>query len=161
MPAFTLSFRAALGTSSGPILYPRSRLVRPSPGGWPGGFPQLVPWLAAACAGMARAATQRRSLPRVDSHLHLWTPDTEKYPCVTPPPEHLNKDGRGTFENFVKLMDESGVASAVVVQPINYGQDYRYLTAAMNAHPDRLRGVFVADASTPPDGAREWIRGVA
>lgn len=107
----------------------------------------VLPWVV-ACAGMARA-TGRRPVPRVDSHIHLWTPDEGQFPWETAPPEHLNSDGRATHDNFVKLMDEAGVAKAVVVQPINYGQDYKYLSAAMDAHPDRLRGVFVADPTAP------------
>lgn len=111
---------------------------------------------------MARAATAaRRGIPRIDSHLHLWTPDAERYPAATPPPEHLNKDGRGTFENFVKLMDATRVSHAVVVQPINYGQDYTYLMTAMDAYPERLRGIFVADPSVGPENAGAWLERTA
>ncbi|CAJ1421495.1 unnamed protein product [Effrenium voratum] len=102
---------------------------------------------ALAAVGMARAAGRR-----VDSHLHLWTPE-EAFPADPPPPAHLN-DGRATHENFVKLMDENGVQKAVVVQPINYGQDYSYLLAAMAKHPERLLGVFVAD---PTAADASWM----
>mmetsp|Transcript_150269 Transcript_150269/g.480902 ORF Transcript_150269/g.480902 Transcript_150269/m.480902 type:complete len:323 (+) Transcript_150269:540-1508(+) len=104
---------------------------------------------------MARAASGATQRRRVDSHLHLWTPDVEKFPCEPPPKKELNDDGRATHENFVRLMDEAGVSHAVVVQPINYGQDYSYLTTAMDAHPARLRGMFVADPSvgSPDDAA--------
>ncbi|CAE8639289.1 unnamed protein product, partial [Polarella glacialis] len=106
---------------------------------------------------MARAAGQRRSLPHVDSHLHLWTPDTENFPADVAPSEHLNKDRRATHENFVTLMDQTGVSHAVVVQPVNYGQDYGYLLSAMDAHPKRLRGMFVADPSVPASEASAWV----
>lgn len=159
---------------------PRSRIVvaavdcggRPSVGHAPhsnsawskswsrAGITRAGPWLAMACAGVARAASQRQVHPRIDSHLHLWTPDTEKYPCEVEPPEHLNKDGRATFENFIALMDASGVDRAVVVQPVNYGQDYSYLQAAMDAHPDRLFGMFVADPRVPASDAAAWLDGM-
>lgn len=123
----------------------------------------MLPWLAAAAAfsGMARSATAATQRRRIDSHLHLWTPDTETYPCSPPPPEHLNKDGRGTHDNFVRLMDESGVTQAIVVQPINYGQDYSYVTSAMDAHPTRLKGVFVADPTVGAADAATWVERVA
>lgn len=94
---------------------------------------------------------------RIDSHLHVWTPDIEKFPSANAPPEHLNKDGFASYERFVSLMDDSGVESAVLVQPVNYGQDYSYLVQAMNDYPGRLRGVFVADPTVGADKAGEWM----
>eukprot|EP00448_Togula_jolla_P020006 CAMPEP_0170584618 /NCGR_PEP_ID=MMETSP0224-20130122/8779_1 /TAXON_ID=285029 /ORGANISM="Togula jolla, Strain CCCM 725" /LENGTH=359 /DNA_ID=CAMNT_0010908053 /DNA_START=62 /DNA_END=1140 /DNA_ORIENTATION=- len=117
--------------------------------------------LALVGAGAGLAAVRRRALPRIDSHLHLWTPDLERYPCETPPPENLNADSRATHENFVKLMDLAGVSQAVAVQPINYGQDYSYLKAAMEAHPARLKGIFLADADLDPAEAAGWVERIA
>jgi len=121
----------------------------------------VAPRLALAAAYFATsgmASVQRR----IDSHLHLWTPDLERYPATTPPPEHLNKDGRATHENFVQLMDSAGVEQAVAVQPVNYGQDYSYLIAAMDAHPSRLRGMFVADpVAESAESAASRLEGVA
>lgn len=103
---------------------------------------------------MARAAARKS---RVDSHLHLWTPDEATYPWSSAPPEHLN-DGRATHESFLQLMDENGIQKAVVVQPINYGQDYKYLLSAMQSHPERFLGVFVADPNvTDPETWMEDI----
>mmetsp|Transcript_99028 Transcript_99028/g.288826 ORF Transcript_99028/g.288826 Transcript_99028/m.288826 type:complete len:367 (-) Transcript_99028:124-1224(-) len=165
-----LSVAAGLRVASGvlPAVLPTAQgRARPVPGllargqsappGRGGPLSPLLPWLAAACAGMARAS-QCRSASRIDSHLHIWSPDTENYPFDTPPPEHLNTDGRATSENFVKLMDEAEVDRAIIVQPINYGQDYRYLTAAMDAYGGRLLGVFVADPTVPAEEAAAWIQ---
>lgn len=100
--------------------------------------------------------------PRIDSHLHLWTPDRDRYPWNIAPPEHLNQDGRATHDNFVQLMDAAGIDKAIVVQPINYGQDYSYMIAAMDAHPTRLRGMFVADPSAATaDSAAAGLESVA
>ncbi|CAE7754559.1 unnamed protein product [Symbiodinium sp. CCMP2592] len=133
----------------------RSWLVRPGPSSR--GIAQWLPWLT-ALAGMARAAGSR---PRVDSHLHLWTPDEKAFPWDSAPPEQLNSDGRATHEEFLKRMDESGIRRAVVVQPINYGQDYSYLLDAMRQHPGRLCGVFVADPTVGADAAEKWLEGLA
>ncbi|CAK0835588.1 unnamed protein product [Prorocentrum cordatum] len=110
---------------------------------------------------MARAAAASAERKRIDTHLHLWTPDAERYPASKPIPENLNSDRRGTFESFVKLMDETGISQAVVIQPINYGQDYRYLMAAMSAYPTRLKGMFIADPSVPSEDAAAWVRATA
>ncbi|CAK9030001.1 2-pyrone-4, partial [Durusdinium trenchii] len=47
------------------------------------------------------------------------------------------------------------IRKAVVVQPINYGQDYSYVVSAMDQHPERLFGVFVADPSVA--SPRTWM----
>lgn len=115
-------------------------------------------WLAvtAGLSSMARAAARRSQ--RLDSHLHLWTPDEATYPWATAPPEHLN-DGRATTESFLQLMDANGIEKAVVVQPINYGQDYKYLLSAMQSHPERLLGVFVADPTVAEP--EKWMEEIA
>jgi len=94
---------------------------------------------------------------RIDSHLHLWSPDGERYPWDIPPPDNLNSNGLATSENFIKLMDGAHVAHAMVVQPINYGQDYKYLIDAMDAYPTRLKGMFLADPTVPTSEASAWI----
>eukprot|EP00746_Dinoflagellata_sp_MGD_P086923 gnl/MRDRNA2_/MRDRNA2_34459_c0_seq1.p1 gnl/MRDRNA2_/MRDRNA2_34459_c0~~gnl/MRDRNA2_/MRDRNA2_34459_c0_seq1.p1 ORF type:complete len:374 (+),score=68.46 gnl/MRDRNA2_/MRDRNA2_34459_c0_seq1:64-1122(+) len=102
--------------------------------------------------------TSGRAMSRiVDSHLHVWTPDVAKFPRAADPPENLDKDGFATYERFISLMDQAGVEKAVIVQPVNYGQDYSYLVSAMNSYPDRLKGVFVADASLPVDSSEDWL----
>lgn len=118
--------------------------------------------LAVAGVGMARATASegKRAGLRVDSHLHLWTPDVEKYPAEVPIPEHLNKDGRGRFENYIQLMDATGVGRAIVVQPVNYGQDYSYLKEAFTAYPTRLWGMCVADPRIPATEATAWLENI-
>jgi len=100
-------------------------------------------------------------LLRVDSHLHLWTSDFESFPWKSEPPRHLNEDGRATHERYSQLMDEVGISQAVVVQPVNYGQDYRYTMAAMDAHPERLKGMFVADPTVPAEESATWMQNIA
>jgi predicted TIM-barrel fold metal-dependent hydrolase len=104
---------------------------------------------------------QAAPLLRIDSHLHLWTSDQENFPWKSEPPRHLNEDGRATHESYLRLMDEVGISQAVVVQPVNYGQDYRYTMAAMDAHPERLRGMFVADPTVPAEEAPAWMQRTA
>lgn len=119
--------------------------------------------MAAACigGGVRAAGVPRNAGRRVDAHLHLWTPDAENFPAEVPVPAHLNDDGRGSFENFVELMNGDDVEQAVVIQPINYGQDYSYLLSAMDAHGDRLKGMFVADPTVPSAEAADWLERMA
>jgi len=58
-------------------------------------------------------------------------------------------------------MNEVGVSQAVIVQPVNYGQDYRYTMAAMDAQPERFRGMFVADPTVPAEEAAAWMQHTA
>jgi len=118
-------------------------------------------WTLAWCCCRSWASTSCEALPRIDSHLHLWTPDATNFPHEVPPPEHLNADGRATYESFAALMDHANVSKAIAVQPVNYGQDYSYLIAAMRAHPAKIRGVFVADPSVPPEDAGAWVERTA
>mmetsp|Transcript_10425 Transcript_10425/g.23622 ORF Transcript_10425/g.23622 Transcript_10425/m.23622 type:complete len:385 (-) Transcript_10425:206-1360(-) len=124
---------------------------------------RVLPWVLLVFGRRVHAASAARcaKMRRIDSHLHLWTADTAKFPVEVDLPKDLYEDGRATHENFIKLMDDACVESAVVVQPVNYGQDYRYVTAAMDAHPGRLKGFFVADARQKPDEAAKWLEQTA
>lgn len=113
--------------------------------------------LAIVMAAMSSAEAASGSSFRVDSHLHLWTTDVHSFPYALSPKNEL-LDGRATHENFIKLMDQAEIAQAVVVQPVNYDQDYSYITSAMEASPGRLFGMFVARADFAADEeAVDWI----
>jgi predicted TIM-barrel fold metal-dependent hydrolase len=74
----------------------------------------------------------------IDSHLHVWSEDTDRYPrSETPfpaPPELL-----------LEYMDEAGVDRAVFVLPNYYGYDNRYLVDTVQAYGGRFAGVGAVD----------------
>ncbi|MFS8201680.1 amidohydrolase family protein [Streptomyces sp. CWNU-52B] len=88
----------------------------------------------------------------IDTHTHVISPDTERYP-VAP------LGGRQStwsqlhpvdIAGLVRALDEAGIAKAVVVQASTvYGHDNRYVAEAVRTHPDRLVGVYSLDAMAP------------
>jgi predicted TIM-barrel fold metal-dependent hydrolase len=85
--------------------------------------------------------------PVVDSHLHVWSEDTDRYPrSETPfpaPPELL-----------LEYMEEAGVDRAVFVLSNHYGYDNRYLVDTLRAYGGRLAGVGAVDPRPADVGDR-------
>jgi L-fuconolactonase len=87
----------------------------------------------------------------VDSHTHVVSPDTDRYPLA---PRELGRawwtggDYRATA--LVAAMDGAGVDRAVVVQAVGpYGYDCRYAIDAVAAFPERLALVGAIDMAGP------------
>src|SRR5438874_5065960 len=101
----------------------------------------------------------------IDTHVHLASDDTKKYPLAEAPPIHT--DGYvNTAEQLLDDMDRAQVAGAIVVQPFAiYGYDNSYHADAAARYPGRF--VAVGGLSTLVPGApavlREWVtnRGIA
>jgi predicted TIM-barrel fold metal-dependent hydrolase len=78
----------------------------------------------------------------IDAHLHVWSLDASRYPfhpAVSPP------TARGDTDFLRACMSEAGVVGALVIQPIVYGYDHRYVTRALQEHGDALRGMCLID----------------
>jgi predicted TIM-barrel fold metal-dependent hydrolase len=101
------------------------------------------------------------STPKIiDSHLHLWANRQEAMtfpyaPPSPPPPDHLRD--AASADALLAQMDEAGVDGALIVQPINYKFDHRYLIRALQEHPHRFRGMLLHDPSLSPDKAVEQV----
>jgi predicted TIM-barrel fold metal-dependent hydrolase len=61
-------------------------------------------------------------------------------------------------EMYLSMLDTLGLARGVLVQGSAHGRDNAAMLNALERHPERLRGVAVADADTPPDELRRWAR---
>ena len=72
----------------------------------------------------------------VDTHLHVWSGDTERYPMDGD--RTATQDGSAEFLNT--KMAEAGVDKAVIVQPIHYLFDNSYVADTLK----RFRGQFAA-----------------
>ncbi len=110
---------------------------------------------------MADEPQQNKSGPNVDgaidAHVHVWTPDTVKYPLaagfrreeMTPPsftPEQLFAQAR-----------PCGVARVVLVQMSFYGFDNSYMLDSIRMFPGVFSGIAVIDDSAA-DPAAEMRR---
>jgi predicted TIM-barrel fold metal-dependent hydrolase len=111
-------------------------------------------------AALAARATPAK-FPVVDSHMHVWTNDTARFPFAHPYESSFKPPPiAGTMEALVEEMDRSGVDGCVLVQVIYYGWDNRYTTHCLKTHPQRFRAQGLIDP-TDPERARKleyWVR---
>ena len=70
----------------------------------------------------------------IDTHLHVWSDDAERYPFA----EGRTQVGGGAVELLNQTMDEVGVDKAVIVQPIYYLFDNRYVADCLRRFPGPL-----------------------
>lgn len=90
----------------------------------------------------------------IDAHVHVWTPDTERYPLA---PEFEKKDMRPasfTPEELFQHMRGTGVDRVNLIQMSYYGFDNSYMLDAMARYPDQFVGTAIVDPlGTDPAGA--------
>ena len=75
----------------------------------------------------------------VDTHAHIVGDTFVPERSYTPPP--------ASTEDYLHMLDATGMTYGVLVQVSVHGTDNSLLVEALRAHPGRLRGVAV----TPPD----------
>jgi predicted TIM-barrel fold metal-dependent hydrolase len=97
----------------------------------------------------------------VDTHMHIWTNDTGRFPFAHPyEPTFKPPAVAGTVEMLVEEMDRHAIDYAVLVQVIYYGWDNRYVVECVKQHPRRFRGHGLIDP-TDPEVSRKleyWMR---
>jgi predicted TIM-barrel fold metal-dependent hydrolase len=93
-----------------------------------------------------------------DTHFHVFAEGAPlAYPrSYTPRME--------TTDGWLALAESFGIASGVLVQPSVYGLDNSVLLRALEAHPQRLRGIVVTGPETGDDELRRMdslgVRGI-
>lgn len=113
--------------------------------------------LGAAGAGAALTGCGRRDRPEtadaanadltgwIDSHVHVWTPDTARYPLRKGyDPARLRPPSFTPAELFAECRP-CGVSRIVLVQPGCYGFDHSFLLDSMEAHPGVFGGVALVE----------------
>ncbi|HWL31078.1 MAG TPA: amidohydrolase family protein [Xanthobacteraceae bacterium] len=89
-----------------------------------------------------------------DCHAHVFGPGTRfAYAAdrsYTPPDAPLEK--------YLAMLAKLGFARGALVQASAHGRDNSAMLDALARHPDRLRGVAVADESVPASELRRWNR---
>ena len=81
----------------------------------------------------------------IDTHLHVWSDDVERYPFA----EGRTQVGGGSVELLNQTMDEVGVDKAVIVQPIHYLFDNRYVAECLRRFPGRFAAIGLVDPKAP------------
>lgn len=100
----------------------------------------------------------------IDAHVHVWTPDTRRYPLAAGfAKEQMTLPGF-TPEEFFAHARPAGVTRTVLIQMSYYGFDNSYMLDAMRAHQGVFSGVARVDETANPGSAmraiaRQGVRG--
>ena len=92
----------------------------------------------------------------IDPHLHVWSDDEERYPFSG----QSSPGEEGSVELLNRTMAEAGVDRAVIVQPIHYLFDNRYLADCLKRFPGKFAAQALVDPTVPeaPDLLEELVR---
>lgn len=81
----------------------------------------------------------------IDTHLHVWSDDADTYPFA----EGRKHSTGANVELLNQTMDGAGVDRAVIVQPVHYLYDNRYVIDCVRRFPQRFATVGLVDRQAP------------
>ena len=110
---------------------------------------QFLTMSASALAGLSLGRAAETNSPNwIDAHVHVWTPDTEKYPLA----KGFDMSGlRSSFtpEELFSECRPHGVARIVLIQMSIYKFDNSYMLDMMRQHSGIFGGVAIIDENSP------------
>lgn len=112
----------------------------------------------ASCASMPSGGS-------IDAHVHVWTPDTVKYPVASGFEKKSVAPESFTPEQLFTHTRPEGVSRIVLIQMSFYQFDNRYMLDAIAAHPGTFSGVAIIDETAAnvrgrmKDLAKQGVRG--
>lgn len=115
---------------------------------------------AAAYAALPKraGATEVQSMPgAIDAHVHVWTPDTTRYPLAAGFHREDMRPASFTPEELLALAKPCGVGRIVLIQMSYYGFVNSYMLDTMRRFPGVFSGVAVIDEAAD-DPAAEMRR---
>jgi L-fuconolactonase len=91
----------------------------------------------------------------IDTHLHVWSDDFEQYPFAD---GKADREG-APVELLNDTMSEAGVDRAVIVQPIHYLYDNRYVAECRRRFPGKFAAIGLVDRQAPdaPDQLQRLV----
>lgn len=100
----------------------------------------------------------------IDAHVHVWTPDTQKYPLSPGFTKADMQPPSFTAEELMSHARPCGVGRVVLIQMSFYQFDNSYMLATMRHHPAVYSGVAVVDETKAPADemkklAKQGVRG--
>lgn len=90
----------------------------------------------------------------IDAHVHVWTPDTNRYPLAAGFEADDMRPPRFTPEDLFSHCRPAGVTRVVLIQMSFYGFDNRYMLDVIAEHPQTFSGVGIVDAQGPDVASR-------
>ena len=118
-------------------------------------------FLAQMAAAPLIAADVAARAPVIDTHLHVWSNDTVRFPFAHPNDRNFKPPAiAGTVEMAIDEMDRHDVRNAVLVQVIYYGWDNRYIAQCLQRHPRRFRAQGLIEPTAPDvdEKLEYWMR---
>ncbi len=116
----------------------------------------------ASCRGSSDVlANHAVKSPIIDTHMHVWSGDPQKFPLVHPYIPHFQPPKTaGTVEMLVQEMDQFGITQCVIVQAIYHGWDNLYVADCLRRYPDRFRVHGLIDPTDPlvADKLSFWMK---
>ncbi len=88
----------------------------------------------------------------VDAHVHIWTPDTKRYPIAKGFEKGEYKPASFTPEELFAECRPNGVDRVVLIQMSFYQYDNSYMLDAIKKYPEVFRGVGIIDETLPTAG---------
>jgi len=86
----------------------------------------------------------------IDAHVHIWTPDTEKYPLAAGFKKHAMRPASFTPEQLFAHCRPCGVERIVLIQMSFYRYDNAYMLDMMGRHRGVFGGVAIVDPKQNP-----------
>lgn len=108
-----------------------------------------------AGCGSESAAPEKADRKIIDPHVHVWVNDPQ-YPW---PAENLDPPKEdATAEMLLELMARHGVSNTVIVHPIHYRWDCRYVGDTLKKYPRKFQGVCRVnpEAADAADELSKW-----
>ncbi|MGB0578087.1 MAG: amidohydrolase family protein [Limisphaerales bacterium] len=128
---------------------------------------QFLVTTSTAAAGLAAGCS---TLPGgkggwIDAHVHVWTPDTERYSLAEGYTKARMKPASYTPEELFAQCRPHGVSRIVLIQMSWYKYDNSYMVDMMRKHASSFGGVAIIDENAPnvrgrmKDLADQGVRG--
>jgi predicted TIM-barrel fold metal-dependent hydrolase len=92
----------------------------------------------------------RREQGFIDAHVHVWTPDVNRYPLAAGYKKEGMKPASFTPEELFQHARPNDVTRITLIQMSFYGFDNSYMLDAMKRHPGVFSGVAVIDENDRP-----------
>jgi predicted TIM-barrel fold metal-dependent hydrolase len=95
----------------------------------------------------------------VDAHVHVWTPDLDRYPLAEGFTRGDMQPASFTADELLAAARPLGISRVVLIQMSYYSFDNRYMLDCMAAHPGVFGGVGIVDHEQPD--VADTMRGMA
>jgi len=106
--------------------------------------------LSAAAVATPVSAAQP---PVIDTHMHVWSLDSARYPFSPPEPGYRKPQEDGSVELYLDEMKSHGVDRAVLVQERSSGWNNRYIADCVKRFPRLFVGHGLIDPHDPNNAA--------